>query len=309
MMRNWRKSWLKNQSGRFLANWRSLFYWFSIFLLPLVFIPSQSVNFVFTKQILFATVVLLAFFILAFSKLKEGRYELPASPIVISLGAVAAVTMLSALFSGSISQSFFGNGFEVGTAVSILTGFLAVFIIPLYFNSKDKIFSGYVMLFAAFAVLALYEILRLIFGPNFLSFGFFTDITSTMIGKWNDLGVFLGFTTLLALVTIEFFPKGRMIKILSFLTLIVSLCLLALVNLSTIWLTLGLFSVVLFVYLFSFTNHGNTEVEEERTEEVEEGKKPKHRRRFPTATLIVVFSLNFVHCGWRLYRQFAVNGF
>ena len=74
-----------------------------------------------------------------------------------------------------------------------------------------------------------------------------------MIGKWNDLCSFLGFTTLLALVTIEFFPKGRMIKILSFLTLIVSLCLLALVNFSTIWLTLGLFSVVLFVYLFSFT--------------------------------------------------------
>ena len=171
MMRNWREELVEKPKRKIFSKLRFfILLVFQIFLLPLVFIPSQSVNFVFTKQILFATVVLLAFLRLGFSKLKEGRYELPASPIVISLGAVAAVTMLSALFSGSISQSFFGNGFEVGTAVSnFLTRFLAVFIIPLYFNSKDKIFSGYVMLFAAFAVLALYEILKIHF-INFFSF-------------------------------------------------------------------------------------------------------------------------------------------
>lgn len=267
----------------------------SIFLLPTIFIPSQSVSFIFTKQILFFGAVLLAFFVWAISRLKDGRYELPMSPIVVSLGAVAVVTLLSSLFSGKIGLTFFGNGFEVGTAVSILLGFFAVFIIPLYFTSKDRIFSAYLMVFAAFAVLALFEIIRLFLGPTVFSFGLFTDAASTMIGKWNDFGVFLGLTTVLALVTVEFFPVGKLIKILSFLTLFVSLALLALINLSLIWLTLGLFSVVLFVYLFSFANQKKGGQRPDG--EAGEASQPK-RRNFPTSTLIVLLiSVLFIVAG------------
>lgn len=262
----------------------------SIFLIPLIFIPSQSVNFVFTKQVLFSTVIFVAFLFWLFLRLKEGRYELPISPIIFALGGVVLVTILSSLFSGVIRQSFFGTGFEVGTAISILVGFLAVFLIPLYFTNKDRIFLGYVMFFSAFAVLSLFEIIRLCFGPDVLSFGFFTDTTSNMIGSWNDMGVFFGLTTLLALVTIEFFPTGKLIKFLSFASMFVSLCLLAFINLSMIWLALGLFSTVLFVYLFSFSKkHSINEPElEDGMEESIEEEKIVSSRRFPTATLIVV---------------------
>jgi tetratricopeptide (TPR) repeat protein len=286
----------KKPKGKIFSKLAYLVLLASIFVLPLAFVPSQSVHFIFTKQLIFVTAVLFALAVWVLSELKNGNYELPVSPIVAALGAVAVVTLLSALFSGSIGQSFFGNGFEVGTAVSILAGFLAVFIVPLYFTNKDKIFSGYLMLFAAFAVLALYEIARLILGPAFLSFGIFTDITSNLVGKWNELGVFFGFTTILALTTIEFFPRGKLIKILSFVTLIVSLGFLALVNLSAIWLTLGLFSVVLFVYLFSFARGEKVETEGE-FEKIEESEKTP-RRQFPTATLIVVLvSILFIVSG------------
>lgn len=264
----------------------------SIFLLPVIFIPSQVVNFIFTKQLLFVTAVLLAFTVWILSRLKNGNYELTASPITMALGGVAVITLLSALFSGSISQSFFGNGFEVGSGASILIGFLAVFIIPLYFTSKDKIFVSYLMLFASFGVLVLYGIVRLIAGPSVLSFGILTDTASNFLGRWNDLGVFFGFSTIMALVTLEFFPMGKGIKILSFTTLIASLFFLTLVNLSTIWLILGLFSVVLFVYLYSFSrtdkraDETNVEIENDRG------------KRFPKATLVVVLvSVLFIVAG------------
>jgi len=261
------------------------------FLLPILFLPIKSADFLFTKQIIFVTAVIFAAGVWLLRRLKEGTYEFPASRIIIAGGLVVVATLLSTIFSGSFLISFIGEGFEVGTFVSILIGFLAIFIIPLYFTTKDKIFSAYTALFGAFAVISLFEISRLIFGLNFLSFGILTDMTSNILGKWNDLGVFFGLTSILSLVTLGFFSSsGRLIKVLSYITLVASLFFLALIDFSEIWETLGLFSVVLFVYLFSF-------IKERHTEEQIEDSFPK-RRRFPVVTFIVAaISLLFILAG------------
>jgi len=263
----------------------------TVFLLPIFFLPIQSVHFLFTKQLIFVTAIVFAVGVWLFRRLKEGTYEFPVSLIVVSGGAVVFATLLSALFSGALKISLIGEGLEVGTFVSIMVGFLAVFIIPLYFRGKDKIFSVYMALFGAFAVLSLFEISRLIFGPNFLSFGILTDMTSNLLGKWNDLGVFFGLTSILSLVTLEFFSSsGRLIKILSYLTLVVSLFFLVLINFSETWIVLGLFSIVLFVYLFSFSKDRHVEVSSEDA--------VSKRRRFPVATFAVaVVSLLFIVVG------------
>lgn len=263
----------------------------SIFLLPTFFFPTQSVHFIFTKQLIFVTAIIFAAAVWFFRKLREGTYDFPSSPIIIASGAVVVATLLSAIFSGSFNISLLGEGFEVGTFISIAVGFLAIFIIPIYFTSKDKIFSAYTALFLAFVVVSLFEVLRLIFGPNFLSFGILTDTSSNLLGRWNDLGVFFGLTSILSLVTLEFFSlSGRLIKIFSYITLALSLFFLALINFSEIWIVLGLFSVVLFVYLFSFAKERN--IEASVSESV------SRRRHFPVVTFsVVIVSLVFVLVG------------
>lgn len=281
----------KESNRKFFPRLASFILLAGIFLLPVFFIPSQSVHFLFTKQLIFVTVIAFAVGVWFFRRLKSGTYEFPVSKILVAGGLVVVATLLSVLFSGSISESFIGQGFEVGTFISVLIGFLAVFIIPIYFTTKDKIFSAYTALFAAFAVLSLFEILRLIFGPGFLAFGIFTDMTSNILGKWNDLGIFFGLTATLSLITLEFFSSsGRLIKVLSYITLVISLFFLALVNFSEVWIVLGLFSIVLFVYLFSFSK-------DRHVENLDSDSSTK-RRRFPGVTLaVVVISLVFILVG------------
>lgn len=259
----------------------------AIFLLPIFFLPVTSAHFLFTKQLIFATAVIFAAGVLIFRSLKKGAYEFPASTIFIAGALVVLTTLISALFSGSVSTSLIGEGFETGTFVSIAVGFLAVFVVPAYFRNKDKIFSAYTALFGAFAVIALFEISRLIFGPSFLSFGILTDTTSNILGKWNDVAVFFSLTSILSLATLEFFSSsGRLIKILSYIALGTSLFFLALINFSEAWTVLGLFSAVLFIYLFSFIQKHESE-----------DSVPKHRR-FPAVTFaVVIISLLFVLVG------------
>ncbi len=262
-----------------------------VFLLPIVFIPSSSIQFLFTKQLVFVTALVVVFVAWILKRLKEGRYELPASSVVLSMGVVVLVSLISAFFSGSVKLSVLGQGFEVGTVVSIFVGFLTIFLIPLFLRTKDKVFSAFSALFISFAVVAVFLLARLFISPNFLSFGVFGEATANPVGKWNDLGVFFGLITTLALITLEFFPLSKRMKVISYVSLFVALFFLALVNFSAIWLVLALLSVILFVYLYSFSK-GPKIVDRESAE----SDKPK--RRLPVATLIVaVVSLLFIIFG------------
>ncbi|OHA17073.1 MAG: hypothetical protein A3H57_04990 [Candidatus Taylorbacteria bacterium RIFCSPLOWO2_02_FULL_43_11] len=223
----------------------------ALFLLPVLVIPSVSVHFAFTKQLIFASAVLVAFAFFVLQRLKDGTYELPTSLVVLSGGGVVLALLLSSLFSGSVSNSILGQGFETGSFLAVFIGFLAVLVLPLYFKTKDTIFSALVALMVSFVVVALFEISRFAFGPNFLSMGYFTDITSNPIGQWNDLGVFFGLFAVLSWITSEFFDLGNMAKVFVYAILAVSLFFVAVVSFPMIWYVLALIAVILVVYLRS----------------------------------------------------------
>jgi len=88
-------------------------------------------------------------------------------------------------------------------------------------------------------------------GADFLSFGVLINSASNLIGKWNELSIFYGLTAILSLVTIEFVNQSKLIKILSYLVLIISLFFVALVNFNPVWMVLGIFSFVLVSYVIS----------------------------------------------------------
>ena len=266
------------------------------FLLPVFFVPALSFPFQFSKALLLSILVLVIFSLWVVARLKDGEFVIPSSPLFISLGVIVGLFILSGLSSGSATLSLLGQGFEVGTALNLLIVSLLAFLIPIMFRTKEQIFGSYLAFLASFFLLALFHLFRLVFGPDFFSVGIFTETVSNTIGKWNDLGVFFGVSALLSLVTIEFLSLGRLFKILVYLSMLISLFFLAIVNFSTVWFVLGLFSLIFLVYLISFspTNAlaGTTEGE------ADVSGAPRQLRRIPVPSLIMLLiSVIFIMAG------------
>lgn len=222
------------------------------FLLPIFFIPSVALPFAGAKALLLSLLTLLALALFLIARLKDGVFVLPQTALPAALGVIVVLFALSGFLSGSAAVSFVGQGFEVGTVLSVLVGALLAVLIPLLFRSREQVFGHYLAFLAAFFLIAFFHLLRLLFGADFLSMGVFTDTVSNSVGKWNDLGIFFGAAAFLALVTNEFLSLNRLFRTLVYLALAVSLFFLAVINFKIVWATLGLFSLVFLVYLISF---------------------------------------------------------
>ena len=266
------------------------------FFLPVFFVPALSFPFQFSKALLLSLFVLVIFSLWVVARLKDGEFVIPSSPLYIALGVIVGLVILSGLSSGSATLSLFGQGFEVGTALNILIVSLLAFLVPIMFRTKEQIFGSYLAFLASFFLLALFHLFRLVFGPDFLSVGIFTETVSNTIGKWNDLGVFFGVSALLSLVTIEFLSLGRLFKMLVYLAMLISLFFLAIVNFSTVWFVLGLFSLIFLVYLISFSPTSALAGAAEG--DADDSGAPRQLRRIPAPSLIMLLiSVVFIMAG------------
>ena len=222
-----------------------------MFLLPIFFIPSLSVPFSFTKSLLIFVSILVAFFLFLISKLKRGEIVLPVNGIALVAWALPAVYLISALFSGNSGVSFLGQGFEIDTFGFIAVMVLMLSLVPLLLKTRESVFRIHIALVLSLIILILFQGSRLIFGPDFLSFGIFTSETSNLLGKWNDLGIFLGLTTILSLITLEGLPLNKLSRLIIYIILGISVLFLVIINFLPVWIIVGLFSLSLFVYGFS----------------------------------------------------------
>ena len=263
------------------------------FFLPVFFIPSAVFPFQGGKSLFISLAVITAFSLWIIARLQDGEFELPQSPLLIALGVLVVLSALSGFFSGSLAESFVGRGFEAGTVTHVLILSLLLFLVPLLIRSQERIFSCYLAFFSAAGLLALFHLLRFAFGPDFLSFGIFTDAAANTVGKWNDLAVFFGTSALFSLVTIELISLGRFFKALTYCLLLVSLFFLAVINFGPVWFVLGLFSLVFLVYLISF----GAQKAENSSEDISNilDKTARRPRRLPLPSLfLLLVSVVFV---------------
>ncbi|KKW21540.1 MAG: hypothetical protein A2W52_03250 [Candidatus Taylorbacteria bacterium RIFCSPHIGHO2_02_49_25] len=281
------------------------------FIVPIFFVPALSFPSQFSKALLLYIIVLAAFSLWVAARLKDGRFFIPTSPVLAALFAVVGIFALSGLFSGSFYSSFFGQGFEVGTVQNILLLFGLAFFVPAMFRKKEHIFFGYVAFLASFALVALFHLLRLMLGADFLSFGVLTGAASNTLGKWNDLGIFFGVSALLSLVTIEFFSFKRVVKVVAYAALALSLFFLAVVNFSMIWFVLGPFALVFLVYTMSF-NRLQPSLHTSGPDQNQTFERTRLVRRIPIPSLIVliisvVFMLAGAVIGGRIGEEFGIS--
>jgi len=219
-----------------------------VLFLPFAVIPALSFPFQFGKVLLFGLPVLIVSILWCIHALKSGVIELPKSGILYALFALTIAYFISALVAPSTTQALIGSGSETDTTVFIFLLFLGTFVTSVVAKTSSRRAFLFKAVGIATFVLTLFVALRLILGAEFLSFGVFTNVTSNLLGKWNDLGLFFGIPALLAMIALQ--SKGLMGKkrLLALGVFVLSLILLIIVNFSTAWLLLGVISLGSFLY-------------------------------------------------------------
>ncbi|MEO8638006.1 MAG: hypothetical protein ABI430_03855 [Candidatus Taylorbacteria bacterium] len=263
-----------------------------VFLLPLFFIPNTSIEF--SKNVLFVSLTLVSLILWIIAVIKRGEFRYPKSIFFLALILLPLTALTSALFSGSISSSLWGDGFETGTFVSLLMGVLLLFLSFQLLVTKKRIFKFYFLFLASFFLVVLFQVARLIFGADFLSLGVFQNSATNLIGKWNELGIFFGLSAVTSLVAIQCrFPKNRFLRLIEVKVLVLSLAFLAIVNFLSLWIAVGAFALLLALYWWWFGAKKPSPEAESQANATTPSK-----RMFAISSLVVlVISLIFIFWG------------
>ncbi len=217
-------------------------------LLPILFIPSSVATFSYSKILFVICGVALGLIFFALSTLREGSFTLRFSPTLLALWGLAAVTMIAALFSGDFVDSFIGESFGVHSAAFMLLLASVASAVTILKHSKSSVIRLYTLITVSAMVLGLWHLARLLFGAESLSLGVFTNQVSSLIGSWNDVGLFFGLSVLLSLVAVEQLPLTKWGKIILSAVTGLALIMLAVVNFFAVWLVLGVVSLAVLMY-------------------------------------------------------------
>ncbi len=223
-----------------------------VFLLPLFVLPLSGVPFELGKTILIYTIAISAFGLFLLSVITKGEVTFPTSFSLYALAAIAILSLASSFSAAQFSRAFVGYGFEMDTVLFTFTMLAVMFLSSLLFRSRHAIFNVEAALFVSFIIVALFELIRLLFGSEVLSFGIFTTTVSTPVGSWNDLGILSGLITILSLIALELLPTRGVFFVLLHGVFFTSLLILAVVNFSTLWYVIGFFALSFVIYSLSF---------------------------------------------------------
>lgn len=211
------------------------------FLLPVFFIPSQTIAPEFAKMVLLEIVVLFGIFAWAVGRLRDGRVAIPKS-LLLSVSVLLVIQfVVAAIVSPAPLVSFIGSGYDLGTVNSFVVLFLLMFLSSVVFSDRDRVLSLYASFIFSGGIIMLYQLARHFFGAGFLGFGIFTSDVATPVGKWNDLASMVGGMMLMALTTMYFFPQNKTLRLPSYLVLLVGLFFLLLIDFSVLWVILAVF--------------------------------------------------------------------
>ena len=224
-----------------------------VFLIPILFLDFLNVPLIIGKGSVLFIIILLAFILWLVARLKDGKFVIPKSSILVAGVIVPIIYLIAAIFSDVPKMSLMGFGYEIGTSMALFLFFIFMFLASTLFQSHKKIFQLYILLLSAGVIVSVYMIIQQF---SLVTFDF---LPRTIVGTYNDTAILFGLTAIIALSTLELIALSKQIKILIAASLFLSLFGLLVINFSFVWQILGIFSLVLFVYGISFFSSKNKE--------------------------------------------------
>lgn len=259
---------------------------FTLFVGLFFFIPYTPVTLEVSKGFLLSVGATLSVFFWLISRLGDGKFVVPKDKILLVGLAIPVVFLISSFFSSSLYVSLFGSGFEIGTFGSMLVLFIVFFLSTIYFQSEKRLWYFIGSLFVGGLFLAVFELINIFIGFNNILPGFLQGVSSgNLVGSWSNFALLFGIMVLLALFTIELLRTTKLYyKIAEYALLSLGIIFLILVNVPIVWMLVGFFSVIIFVYSISLQHSGIKVIQGEN-----------NKKKFPFSSLIIIFiSLMFL---------------
>lgn len=230
----------KDQLSRTLIQIAQFLLLGSVLLAPLVFISSAPGILGATKVyfVLFGIVGALVFFSLGV--LRSGSVRLLVPYTLIAWFAVVVAAIVGSLLSVNPMNSLFGTVLDLHT-----TGFLALLgvlmaCVALFGITRKGALHTFGSLLLVAIFLILHHSLRIVFGTDFLNFGFLGQ-SGSIFGSFNDVGLFLAIIVMAAIVALEQLRLTLQMKAFFGAIALMALLPLMAINFGFIWLTLGFF--------------------------------------------------------------------
>ena len=236
-----------------------------IVLLPLFFLPFTNIPVETSKGLLLVLGLAFSIIFWAIARFFDGKIIFPKSWLLMSGFGVILVFLFSSLFSGNSPVSLFGTMFDIGSFYFIFAGFILMLMSSIVFKNPKQakilllgaiLSSGFVLIFQAVHL----------FIP--ISLGILSGKTGNILGSWNALGFFAGFSGLMFLLVIEFFPISKIEKLLLGIFILLSFFLIAAVSFQLVWTLLGISSLIIFVYKVSTAFQKREESEEDTSKKI-----------------------------------------
>lgn len=217
-------------------------------LLPIWFLPNDQLSLGFTKSFGVLVGVAVATIIFSLFVLRIGVVRIVAPLVLLPLWGLVLVAFASALLSGDRFDSILSDTMQIGTAAFIAVMALMVTAATLILDSKTAVMR-FLLGFSVLAfLLQAWHVVRLLVGPEFLSFGVFSTNTVSLLGSFNDIALFSGLVIMLSVVALLQLPiRGVALGFVG-LNIVLALFLLVVINFFLVWLIVGFFTLLVFLY-------------------------------------------------------------
>ncbi|KKR62722.1 hypothetical protein A2643_02530 [Candidatus Nomurabacteria bacterium RIFCSPHIGHO2_01_FULL_39_220] len=264
---------------------------FVVVLLPLFFLPFANIPVETSKGLLLVAGLALCIVFWTISRLIDGKIVFPKSWLLLAGFGIVLVFFISALFAGVSQVSLFGTMLDVGSFWFIFSAFILMLMSAVIFQTGQRAKIVLLGTILSSTIVLIFQSTHLFF-PEVTTLGVLASVTENLIGSWNALGLFAGFSGLLFLLVIEFFPISVAAKIILSIFIMLSILLAAAVNFPLVWILLGVSSLIIFIYKISLIlQRRREEGVRPLADRLEEGGEKKH---FPFVTFVVaILSLLF----------------
>ncbi len=225
--------------------------------LPFFFVPVQWVS-VAQAKIIFATVIAVAAFLAWLStSLRESRFRIPLSPLLVAAILIPAAHLISAFATGASWGAFFGQETIQNTVVVSVVWYIILLLSAVVLSTgNDRTSFALRSLIFGSSMVLLVQIIHLAI-PSFTFGGVLQINSASIVGSWHDLAIFLGLT---AFVSIAFLGTQIAVgywRYMAFLHALVAVLFLTLINYSDVWV--GLFFVCIFYAFFAYKTRAKGE--------------------------------------------------
>lgn len=219
-------------------------------LLPFVFLPVSVGGILALKGAVFYTGTFLAVSAWFVGQFIAGSITVPKSKTLLILAGWVVLSFIAALFSKNVSVSLWGRGFALDSFVTVLTLGLFAFIISLASMEQGRLAKVFLAGFLG-SVAAVFLQVVLYLSQNFSFVAkYFGHVANqgTLVGSWIDFGYFVAYTFVLALLMCEVFRPKKFIKAISLGALVLTLIVMAFLNIGIVWVFATVAALIVFVY-------------------------------------------------------------